>query len=136
VNHLQEVKETKSKNIEILCKKLTSKLEDELKFKISALKDKRKDLVNDYEEYKSMLDKINSKMISMSNVEIVQNSVDIKEQLDLLNSKSVSEFKKDNNLFDFTVDKLLSFESSKFILKPFSVSNFIDFLMIIFVQID
>lgn len=79
----------------MLCKKLTSKLEDELKFKVNALKDKRKDLLNDYEEYKSMLDKINSKMISMSNVEIVQNSVDIKEQLDLLNSKDVTEFVKE-----------------------------------------
>jgi len=65
-----------------MCKKLTSKLEEELKFKISSLKDKRKDLFCDYEECKGMLETVNGRMIAMTNVEIVKNSKVIKEQLD------------------------------------------------------
>lgn len=104
-----------------MCKKLTGKLDEELKSKISSLKDKRKDLFGDYEECKTMLEKINGRMISMTNVEIVKSSKMIKEQLDQLNSKPISEFKKEQQLLDFSVDKLVTFESSKFVLKPFSV---------------
>lgn len=65
-----------------MCRNLTTKLDEELKFKIASLKDKRKDLFLDYEECKSVLERINERMISMTNVEIVKSAGGIKEQLD------------------------------------------------------
>ena len=120
VKCLKDCKMSKMKDIKDLYQKTLDKVENEYKLKLKTLNEKKEVLIKNYNEFKNELDKIQIRMTTLTNVEIVQHSEEIKVKLDKLNAKKFEEFKKDNSIFDFNSNKLMSFSDSTFILKNFS----------------
>lgn len=100
---------------------MKNKLDTEIHTKEFHLKEQKEDINNELEFLRQNMNEISKQMITMSEAAIVQSTPNFKSHLLNLNNRPLPKFKKDPELFLFSVDSVLSQEEATFILRPFSV---------------